>query len=351
MTRQAILLATLAGVAACGKPAAGDARAGDAQPQPVVGARTIVVTTKPFSETINAIGAVSPAPGHVASLAAPAPTRVSGVLVVLGEQVAQGQPLVELDKTTFDAALASAEAAVRTATASYDRVLRLATAGISPRREVDQAAAELAAARANHVAAQRAKDLSTLRAPIAGVITRMNAVLGASADVSQTLVEVTDPAVLDVLLQLSPAEAARVHPGQQVTLTAGQSAAGESLGEGSVGEVSAGLDSATRTVAARVRVTAPKRTLRIGETVMGTIVVGRRDHAITVPTEALVPDGEGYKVFVVDTADVAHARPVTVGARTTAAVEILKGLRAGETVVTYGAFGVADSAKISRMKP
>src|SRR5206468_9450836 len=132
MTRQAILLAVLAGVAACGKPAAGDAKAGDAQRQPVVGARTIVVTTKPFSETINAIGAVSPAPGHVASLAAPAPTRVSGVLVVLGEQVAQGQPLVELDKTTFDAALASAEATVRTATASYDRVSRLAAAGISP---------------------------------------------------------------------------------------------------------------------------------------------------------------------------------------------------------------------------
>ena len=53
-------------------------------------------------------------------------------------------------------------------------------------------------------------------------------------------------------------------------------------------------------------------------------------------------------MFVVDSADVAHARPVTVGARNGSLAEIVTGLAPGETVVTTGAYGVADSAKIVR---
>jgi multidrug efflux system membrane fusion protein len=67
---------------------------------------------------------------------------------------------------------------------------------------------------------------------------------------------------------------------------------------------------------------------------------------VTVPVAALVPDSEGFQVFVVDTKGIAHARPVTVGGRTATVAEIRQGLTAGETVVTEGAYGVQDSARI-----
>ena len=70
--------------------------------------------------------------------------------------------------------------------------------------------------------------------------------------------------------------------------------------------------------------------------------------AVAVPVDALVPDGEGYRVFVVDSGGIAHARSVTVGARTEALAEITSGLAAGETVVTRGAYGVEDGARIGR---
>jgi hypothetical protein len=72
---------------------------------------------------------------------------------------------------------------------------------------------------------------------------------------------------------------------------------------------------------------------------------------VTIPAEALVPDGEGFKVFVVDSAGVAHARPVTVGVRTGTLVEIVNGVAAGERVVTYGAYGVDDGAKVVVARP
>ncbi|MDE3127934.1 MAG: efflux RND transporter periplasmic adaptor subunit, partial [Gemmatimonadota bacterium] len=199
--------------------------------------------------------------------------------------------------------------------------------------------------------ARRDQQLATLRSPIAGVVTGMNAVLGAPADMSTTLVEVTDPHALDVTLQLTPAQAGRVRPGQAVAVTAGQSAAGEPLGEGRVADVGAELDSVTHTVPVRITIAHPARPLEVGETVMGRIAVGTHAKALAIPVEALVPEGEGYQVYVVDTASIAHARGVTVGTRDGDYVEILKGLSAGETVVSYGAFGVTDSAKIVTRKP
>src|SRR5204863_356557 len=72
--------------------------------------------------------------------------------------------------------------------------------------------------------------------------------------------------------------------------------------------------------------------------------------AVTVPVAALVPaaGGEGFQVFVVDSSDVVHVRPVTVGGRSEGVAEIVAGLAAGEVVVTNGAYGVADGARIAR---
>ena len=45
------------------------------------------------------------------------------------------------------------------------------------------------------------------------------------------------------------------------------------------------------------------------------------------------------------------AREVTIGGRTETKVEILEGLKAGETVVTKGAYGLEDSAKVTKPVP
>jgi membrane fusion protein (multidrug efflux system) len=317
----------------------------------VVGARIAQATRHPFVETVDAIGTVAARPWGLAALSAPATARVARIDVSVGERVHAGETLAELDRAPFDAAARSAQAAVTTAQANFDRATRLADQGIAPRKDAETAAADLAQAQAALATAQRNVDLSTLRAPIAGVVTRVNAVLGQSVDPGQPVVEVADPTALDIVLALSPALAARVHSGDSVSLVAGASAGGEALGKGLVQSVAVTLDSATRSVGVRARLEHPARALRIGETVFGRIDAAVHADAVSVPIQALVPEGEGYRVYVVDSSGVAHARDVDVGARTESDAEILKGVAAGERVVTYGAYGVADSAKIVPVKP
>ncbi len=330
----------------------GQADAGKSpEAEAIVNARTIEVTAGTFTETLSAIGTVAARAGHVATLSAPAPTRIARVFVATGQHVRRGAPLIQLEQATFRASARSAEAALVAAERAHDRADRLVQAGIAPRKDLDQAEADLARARADVIAARRAEELSVLRAPIEGVVTRMTAVLGASVDANQPLVEVTDPSALDIVLEVTPAEAARIRPQATVELRAGQGGDGAPLGTATVADVGGAVDSATRTVAVRARATTVTRPLRIGETVFGRVVVGVHPGALTVPVEALVPDGDGFKVFVVDGRGVAHSRPVVVGGRSDSLVEISRGLSAGERVVTAGAYGVEDSAKVIQVGP
>src|SRR6266404_5691024 len=70
-----------------------------------------------------------------------------------------------------------------------------------------------------------------------------------------------------------------------------------------------------RAVAVRARISRPVRPLRIGESIFGRLVTADHARAVTVPVSALVPSGDRFQVFVVDSGGIAHTRAVTVGAR------------------------------------
>jgi RND family efflux transporter MFP subunit len=335
----------LAGIGvACGGGGDGQ-QASDAEPG-VMGVATTVARVQPFPHVVSAIGTVSPRPERYAALAPPGPTRVARIFVVAGQRVSKGDSLVEFERAPFDAAAQSAAAALANAERAYARAVRLVQAGILAQKDSGQTAADLAAAQAAAVTARRAQELATLRAPLSGVVTRMSAVLGASVDANEPLVEVADPTALDIVFNVSPGEAGRIHAGDTVTVNSGEVVGGEPLGPGVVTSVAAAVDSMSRGVAVRARLARPARTLRIGESLFGRIVTSVNPQAVTVPVAALVPEGDGFRVFVVDSADVAHARAVTVGGRSESLVEILTGVAAGETVVTTGAYGVEDGVRI-----
>lgn len=309
--------------------------------------RVALVAPQPFSLTVGAIGRVAGRPGHVTTLSALAPSRINRVLVAIGQRVGAGAPLVELDPAPFVTATRAADAALVGAERSFERTRRLVEGGILPRKDLDVATTELERTRADAAAARRLQGLSVLRSPIGGVVTRLGAVLGATADPSQVLVEVADPGALDILFTLGPREAARVRPGAKVTLRDGEGTTSESLGTATVIDVGGIVDSASLGVTIRAQAPATRRPLRLGETVFGDIITTVHPRAIVIPPEALVPDGEGFKVFVVDATGVAHTRAVTVGGRAENGVEIIAGLAAGERIVIYGAYGIEDSTRIA----
>lgn len=344
----ALLATTLDGCAG-GSSAAADTGSG----LPAVQVRTAAVAPGTLRVTIAATATITGRPGSVASLSAPAAARITQVFVAAGDPVRRGDPLVALDRAPFLAAFDQALAAQRSAQQAYDRAGRLAAQGILPRRDVEQARAALAQTAASLVVARRSLGLSTLRSPIAGVVSRSTAVRDATADPAQPLVEVVDPSALEARLILAPNDAGRVSVGAPVTLSSGDAAGGGVVATGRVVALAATVDSLTGAVTARVRVQRSSRTLRLGEAVRAAVETGVRPNVLLVPVAALVPSasGDGYQIFVVTAGDTARARPVTVGVRTELLAEIVRGVSAGEVVVSDGAFGVEDGSRVAPRAP
>lgn len=345
--RVALLVIVL--LAACGRAPAAEAGGGTAGALPAVSVRTAPVERTTLPVTVSATGTLAPRPGSFVTLSAPSPARITQVYVAMGDHVQRGQALVTFDQVPFAAAFRQTQVARQASQQAYDRANGLATQGIVPRRDVETARAALAQADAALVVARRALELATLHSPIAGVVSRITAVRDATADPAQPLVQVVDPAALEVRVLLTPGDAARVRAGAPVTVSAGGAGAGEALGTGAVVAVGVAVDSVSGGVEARARVTRPTRALRIGEVVRVAIEAGARADALVVPVAALVPStaGDGYQVFVVTRGDTARVRPVTVGVRTEQVAQIVRGVSLGDVVVSEGAYGVEDGVRVA----
>ncbi len=342
-------LATLAVAAACGKKDGGGDQG--AAPIPEVAARTEVAQVRTFPVTVSALGLVSAAPGHVAELAAPAQARVTRIYVATGQAVARGQALVALDPTVFAAEVRRTDVARVTAQEAFERARRLADAGILPRKDAEAAATALADANAAAIQARNTARQATLRSPISGVVVAVNATLDAQADPATTLVRVVDPSGLEVHLSVPPDQAGLIQPRQPVHLSAGRTAGGLPLGDGVVTGVAAVIDTTNGSVDVRAALSTGAGRLFVGQDVFATVDVAERANVVTIPAAALVPAESGQQVFVVDAKRIAHATPVTVGERREDVVAVTGGLRGGETVVTEGAYGVQDGARIRRTAP
>jgi RND family efflux transporter MFP subunit len=310
----------------------------------VVAAKTITVEAKDFEITLPVLGTVEPNPAHAAQVSAPDASRVQKIYVALGDHVAAGDPLVQLDSSVWTAKRKEAQTALSTAQKAFERAKKLLSEGISPRKDVESAEAELAGARARLEEARRVERLGTLRAPLNGVVVAVNAALAQPVDAAQTLVQVLDPVGLEILFHLSAQDAGRIVPGDDVELSSADGA--QPIGTGTIKAVSAAVDTTTGTVDVRATIDAPGRPLIAHETVSGRIVLEARPNAVVLPAEALVPEGNAMHVFVVDPEGVAHSRTVTVGSRSEEEAEILAGIQPGDVVVTEGAYGVTDGAKI-----
>ena len=107
----------------------------------------------------------------------------------------------------------------------------------------------------------------------------------------------------------------------------------------------AAVDPATGTAPIRLRFTGPTR-FAIGTPVQVQIDLEVHKDAVLVPSAAIVRDGAEAAVFVA-VGDKATRRVVEAGLNDGTHVEIVKGIKAGETVITHGQNGLPDGAKIT----
>ncbi|HEY3757860.1 MAG TPA: efflux RND transporter periplasmic adaptor subunit [Opitutaceae bacterium] len=319
---------------------------GEEETTTVVRVHTGPLQTVTVHRYVDGFGTVRPAPaergqpGASCKLAAGVAGTIAIVRAGDGDVVAVGAPLIDLDDRTAKAAVDRALRAEQAADAALKRQRELLAAQNSSVKAVQDAEAQTAAAEADLVTAQVQLSYLHITSPIAGTVVRLDARPGEAIDAATVLAEVIDLRRLVVTADIPAAEAGDIASGQDFEITS------PAVVHGTVAWVGSTVDATLGTVT--VRATLPAgAAVRPGQFVPVRILTGTHADVVGAPSASVVTDEDGQSTIAVVAGGQATQTPVQVGFREGDWVEVsADGLKAGETVVTTGAYGLPDKTKV-----
>jgi cobalt-zinc-cadmium efflux system membrane fusion protein len=237
-----------------------------------------------LEKTLSALGHVEVDPARVVSLTSRISGRITRLSVNEGDQVAQGDFLLEIESRQI---------------------------GDPPPR-------------------------IEFKASIGGTVLDRHVFTGDSVEPDSHLLKVADLSSLYVVARIYEGQIAQIQPNQKVRMRA--EAYPDQVFEGTVEGHTAQLDSETRTLGVRVRVPNPGRRLLPNMRATLSIVTAEADSVIAVPLSAVLGEAGNLFVFVQDDKDPQTfiRTPVVLGLRDDRYVEIVEGVLPGANVVTTG---------------
>lgn len=334
--RPAPVAAAEPAAAKAGAPrAAGGGPGGTAGPGGPVSVEVGKVEAMALEDDAQAVGSVRSKQGVM--LRPEVSGRISSLGFADGQRVRRGQLLVQLDDTLQQAQLKQSEAQASIARTNLQRNRDLAAQNFVSQSAVDQSAAALEVAEAQ-VALSKAQ-LARMRivAPFDGMAGIRSVNLGDYVKDGADLVNIEDLSQVLVDFRLPERFIARVKAGQTVEVSL-DALPGQRF-SGHIDALDSVIDANGRSLLVRARLDNPGGVLKSGLFARTRIVFSKRENALVVPEEALVPQGGKqylYKVIDGPKGKVANRIEARIGLRLPGKVEVLEGLSAGDLVVTAG---------------
>jgi membrane fusion protein (multidrug efflux system) len=268
--------------------------------------------------------------------------EVSGRIAKLGfadgQRVRRGQLMVQLDDTLQQAQLEQARAQASIARTNLTRSRELLAQNFVSQSAVDQNAANLQVAEAQVALAQAQLARMRILAPFDGTAGLRHVDAGDYVKDGADIVNLEDLSSMEVEFSLPERYVGRTRPGLPVEMSF-DALAGQTF-KGQVVALNSLVDANGRSLLVRARVQNSGALLKPGMFARPRVVFSVREGAITVPEEALVPQGARQFIYkVVDGPEgrkLARRVEAKVGLRIPGKAEILDGVSAGDLVVTAG---------------
>ena len=311
----------------------------------------MLVEDKQWEQTITATATVTAVQGVVVS--AETGGRVSQIDFKSGSMVKAGDVLIQLDTAGEDAQLASAEATAALAKASLTRVRKLDKQNLASKDALDSAEAKVkeTVAQAHNVRALIAK--KTIRAPFSGRLGLRQINLGEILREGDAIVslQTLDPIYVD--FSIPQKTLLSMKPGLEVRVTV--DAAPDVTFIGKLFASNPDVDLATRSVRVRAKIANPDEALRAGMFANATVVMPEKQSVLPITATAVAYATFGDSVFVIEeqkneqsgeTEKVLRQQFIRLGQKRGDFVDVIDGLKAGESVVTSGVFKLRSGMKV-----
>jgi membrane fusion protein (multidrug efflux system) len=325
-----------------GAGAATAADKGPAGPVPAVAIEAIAAATASMPQTITAVGSLRS--DESVTLRPEVAGRVIGIGFQEGQPVAKDKVLIKLDPAINAAEVQQAKANLTLAKSKYERAVDLQKQGFISGQARDEAENNLKVAEAAEALATARLAKTEIRAPFSGIIGLRSVSTGDYVKEGQDMVNLESIDPLKVDFRVPEIYLKQVQVGQtlQVTLDA---LPGRSY-EGKVFAINPLVDAAGRAIVIRAQVKNADTALRPGMFARVRLLTKDELEAVVLPEQALVPQGEDQYVFRVVDGKAVRTK-VALGQRRDGRVEIVKGVAAGDTIVTAGQLKIRDGTPVT----
>lgn len=320
------------------------------QPMPPTAVSAVTVTPKRWQPTLSAAGSLRAVQGVMVNNEVAG--QVNEILFESGDRVRAGEPLLKLDTAVDEADLAGLEATLKLARIQLGRNEKLLRNRAVSQGDVDEITAQLEQATAEVAAKKALIEKKTIRAPFDGQLgirqVNLGQFLPAGSEIAA--LEALDPVFVDFALPERRLADLKVGQPVQVTVAAypGQ------VFDGAIQAISPAVSTATRNIQMRALLANPRGLLRPGMFAKVATLLPEREAVLTLPREAITFNTYGDSVFIIEDGAgeqagklVVQRRQIETGAVRGDEVEIVRGLEAGDRVVSAGQVKLRNGVEVS----
>ncbi|MDE1241889.1 efflux RND transporter periplasmic adaptor subunit [Vibrio aestuarianus] len=292
--------------------------------------------------------------------------RVAGEINQLtikeGDRVKQGDVLATLDPTDYQLDVDNAKARFTVIDSQYTRSSPLVAKGLLAKSQFDEIAAQRQIAKAELDLAKLRLSFTQLKAPVDGIISRVNADQFENVQVGQLVLNIHSIDSVEILIQLpdrlyinQPQSGGLERMEAIVRVPSGNTYTAK------VKEFTAEPDPATGTFTVTLSLPMPEKEyildgMAVDVTTQGEQVGLQLNAGVSVPIEAIVnADGDRLErenkfVWVLNDDNTVSKKQVILGKASIANVQVLDGLSASDTVVTAGLSKLREGMTVELVK-
>jgi len=296
----------------------------------------------PYSDILRTIGSLKSK--QSTTVIATESGDVVSVNMVANATVAEGDVLLELDRSAEALDLEIANAQLQLSSSTVNRYVSIQASGVSGVTEMVLQEAQVAQrlARANAKIAQLAYDERTIRAPISGQLGLVSIEQGDYVNVSDEIVTIDSGGSLVAEFEVPERAIGMIKIGTPIL--AGTPVFRGHVFKGRITGFDVRLDNTTRSITVEAEIDNIDKQLRPGMT-LAVRIIKNTDPLPVVPTTAITWDRGGASLWVVENG-VASKRSVTMLYQQGNQVWIQADLPDNTIVVTEGAQKLSEGAKV-----
>jgi multidrug efflux system membrane fusion protein len=301
-------------------------------------------------------------------------SRVDGQIVKVdfkeGQDVKEGEPLLQIDPRPFQAALEQAqankqkdEAQLVGAQLDLDRYEKLIGSGWQTRQSYDQQKATVGQLQASIKGDEAQINTAKLNLSYSDIRSPIDGRLGAKLVDKGNLVHANDNAPLVTITEVKPifvsftlpqetlGDVRENHKGLPLVVYAYSGDGKKQLAEGKLTLIDNSIDQSTGTVHLKARFDNDDERLWPGQFVSLRVVLSTRREVATVPAQTVQNGPNGYYAYVIKPDDTVERRAVDIASIQDGIAVVTKGLSPGERIVVDGQYRLTEGVRVKPTAP